>query len=94
MENAAPELPRLLIVDDSRMVRASIIKHLKGRYAYREEVNGEAAWQTLVLDPTIRAVISDLGMPVLDGFGHHLFVGRPSQSAGNNRNLSVGIYFI
>ena len=51
------------------MVRASIIKHLKGRYAYREEVNGEAAWQTLVLDPTIRAVISDLGMPVLDGFG-------------------------
>ncbi len=69
MENAAPELPRLLIVDDSRMVRASIIKHLKGRYAYREEVNGEAAWQTLVLDPTIRAVISDLGMPVLDGFG-------------------------
>jgi len=61
--------PRLLIVDDSRMVRASIIKHLKGHYDIREEADGEAAWQTLVLDHSIQAVISDLSMPVMDGFG-------------------------
>ncbi|HET7776712.1 MAG TPA: response regulator, partial [Azospira sp.] len=61
--------PRLLIVDDSRMVRASIIKHLKGHYDIREEGDGEAAWQTLVLDHDIQAVISDLSMPVMDGFG-------------------------
>ncbi len=61
--------PRLLIVDDSRMVRASIIKHLKGLYDIREEGDGEAAWQTLVLDHHIDAVISDLSMPVMDGFG-------------------------
>ena len=60
--------PRLLIVDDSRMVRASIIKHLKGLYDIREEGDGEAAWQTLVLDHHIDAVISDLSMPVMDGF--------------------------
>jgi len=62
-------LPRILVVDDSRMVRASIIKHLKGHYDIREEGDGEAAWQTLVLDLSVVAVISDLQMPKLDGFG-------------------------
>lgn len=62
-------LPRILVVDDSRMVRASIIKHLKGHYDIREEADGEAAWQTLVLDLSLVAVISDLQMPKLDGFG-------------------------
>ena len=62
-------LPRILVVDDSRMVRASIIKHLKGHFDVREEVDGEAAWQTLVLDLSLVAVISDLQMPKLDGFG-------------------------
>lgn len=64
-----PDLPRILIVDDSRMVRASLARHLKDLYEVREEGDGEAAWQTLVLDHTIAAVISDLQMPVLDGFG-------------------------
>lgn len=63
------DLPRVLIVDDSRMVRASLVRHLKGVYEVKEEGDGEAAWQTLVLDHTIAAVISDLQMPVLDGFG-------------------------
>ena len=69
------DLPRVLIVDDSRMVRTSLARHLKGIYEVREEGDGEAAWQTLVLDHTIAAVISDLQMPVLmaldfwSGFG-------------------------
>ncbi len=62
-------LPRILVVDDSRMVRVSIIKHLKGHFDVREESDGEAAWQTLVLDLSLVAVISDLQMPKLDGFG-------------------------
>ena len=60
---------RLLIADDSRMVRASIAKHLRERFDIREDVDGEAAWQTLLVDPEIRLLISDLGMPKLDGFG-------------------------
>ncbi|GHT89952.1 diguanylate cyclase response regulator [Betaproteobacteria bacterium] len=63
------DLRRILIVDDSRMVRASLGQHLNGVYEIREEENGESAWQTLVLDHSIKAVISDLQMPVLDGFG-------------------------
>ncbi len=62
------ELHRILIVDDSRVVRVSLIHHLKGHYEVREEGDGEAAWQSLVLDPTIKAVISDLQMPKLNGF--------------------------
>lgn len=61
-------LPRILVVDDSKVVRASLAHHLKGIYDVREEENGESAWQTLVLDHSIQAVISDLQMPKLDGF--------------------------
>lgn len=61
--------PRVLVVDDSRMVRASIIRHIRGRYEFREEPDGEAAWQALMVDPQIRLVITDIGMPQLDGFG-------------------------
>ena len=61
-------LPRILIVDDSRVVRMSLIQHLKGQYEVREEGDGEAAWQTLVLDHSIRAVISDLQMPKVNGY--------------------------
>jgi diguanylate cyclase (GGDEF)-like protein len=62
------ELPRILVVDDSRVVRMSLIHHLKGQFEVREESDGEAAWQTLVLDHSIRAVISDLQMPKLNGY--------------------------
>lgn len=65
--DATPK-PRVLIVDDSRMVRASIIKHVRDNYDIREEVDGEAGWETLLLDPTIQVVISDLSMPKLDGY--------------------------
>lgn len=62
------DLPRVLVVDDSRMVRMTLIKHLKGQFDVREESDGEAAWQTLVLDHSLRAVISDLQMPKMDGY--------------------------
>lgn len=62
-------LTKVLIVDDSRMVRASIIKHIRGRFEFREEADGEAAWQALVVDPSIELVMSDISMPNLDGYG-------------------------
>jgi len=62
-------LPRVLILYDSRMVRASIIRHVRDRFDVREEADGEAGWRTLLVDPTIQAVITDIGMPNLDGYG-------------------------
>ncbi|HJV49890.1 MAG TPA: response regulator [Noviherbaspirillum sp.] len=70
--DAAPDIsvkPRILIADDSRIVRASLIKHIEGMFEFREALNGEEAWEILLLDPNIRVVITDLTMPKLDGYG-------------------------
>ena len=63
------QLPRILIVDESRMVRAMLIKQIRDHYDFREEADGEAAWQVLVLDHSIQLVICSLSLPVLDGNG-------------------------
>ncbi|RJG05675.1 response regulator [Noviherbaspirillum cavernae] len=61
--------PRVLIADDSRIVRATLIKHIEGMFEFREALDGEQAWETLLVDPSIRVVITDLTMPKLDGYG-------------------------
>lgn len=66
---AIPVKPRVLIVDDSRIVRATLIKQIEGMFEFREALDGEQAWETLLLDPSIRVVITDLTMPKLDGYG-------------------------
>lgn len=65
--NNPNQLPRILIVDESRMVRAMLIRHIRDLYDFREEADGEAAWQVLVLDHSIELVICSLSLPVLDG---------------------------
>lgn len=62
-------LPRLLIVDSSKVVRLSLAKHLQAHFDVCLESNGESAWQTLILDPSIVAVVSGKAMSRLDGFG-------------------------
>ncbi len=61
--------PRVLIADDSRIVRATLIKHIQGMFEFREALDGEQAWEILLLDPNIRVLITDLTMPKLDGYG-------------------------
>ena len=63
------KLPKILIVDDSRIVRVTLIKHLKGNYEFHEEADGEAGWAALVADPELQVVLTDLSMPKLDGYG-------------------------
>lgn len=65
----APLLPRIMIVDDSRIVRAAIIKRIRDRFEVREEGDGEDGWEALLIDPSIRLVITDHSMPRLDGYG-------------------------
>lgn len=67
-EEETEVLPKILIVDDSRMVRASLSKQIRHRFRIREEVDGEAGWGALLVDPEIQLVLTDLGMPRLDGF--------------------------
>ncbi len=62
------KLPIVLIIDDSRMVRASIARHVQGAYEVREAADGEEGWNALLGEPRIKVVISDLSMPKLDGY--------------------------
>lgn len=61
-------LPPLLIVDNSKVVRLSLAKHLKTHFQICQESNGESAWQTLILDPSIVAVVAGKSLSRLDGF--------------------------
>gem|GEM_PF-378647 len=61
--------PRILIVDDSRVVRVSLTNILSDDYELIEAVDGADAWERLQQEPGIRLVISDLSMPRLDGLG-------------------------
>lgn len=63
------DLPHLLIVDASRVVRVSLAKNLKQYFEIREEDNAEFAWETLILDSSIVAVVCGLSLPKMDGIG-------------------------
>jgi diguanylate cyclase (GGDEF)-like protein len=63
------KLQKVLIVDASRVVRTSLAKSLKGHFEFVEDVDGESAWQTLVLDSSVVAVISGNKLALLDGIG-------------------------
>ena len=57
---------RILVLDGSRVVRATLSKHLKEDFEVIEESSGESAWQTLMLDAGISAVISGIHPLKLD----------------------------
>lgn len=60
------KLQKVLIVDASRVIRASLARYLKGHFKVCEDIDGESAWQTLVLDSAIVAVISGSHLARLD----------------------------
>ena len=69
MDSTASEQQRLLIVDDSKVVRVTARKILRDHFETIEAVNGENAWDILTSEKVFSLVISDLSMPELDGFG-------------------------
>ncbi|NOZ37877.1 MAG: diguanylate cyclase [Gammaproteobacteria bacterium] len=61
--------PRILAVDDSRVMRKAMTKVLGKDYDVVEAGDGEDAWTILTNDVDIQIVFTDLSMPYLDGFG-------------------------
>ena len=61
--------PRILVVDDSKVMRRAIAKILGKEYEVIEAEHGEDAWTLLLNDNSIQVVFTDLGMPYLDGYG-------------------------
>jgi diguanylate cyclase (GGDEF)-like protein len=68
---AAGDLPQrtVLLVDDSRFVRATFKRILEANFHVREEADGEAGWSAVESDKSVVMVFTDLSMPKLDGFG-------------------------
>jgi diguanylate cyclase (GGDEF)-like protein len=75
--------PKVLVVDDSRIVHAAIKKAIKDEYDTVEAYDGEEGWIKLRQDAEIQLVITDQGMPRLDGFG---LIGRILDSAVSRIN--------
>ena len=59
----------ILIVDDSRTVRAALSKVLSPYFAIIEAVDGEDGWKKLQVNAAIKLVVTDIMMPELDGYG-------------------------
>lgn len=59
----------VLVVDDSRVMRKAIERVLKSEFDLIEADDGEAGWNVLKGKSNIDVVISDVQMPVLDGYG-------------------------
>ncbi|MCS6944019.1 MAG: response regulator [Sutterellaceae bacterium] len=79
--------PRILIADDSHLVRASLTQSIRDHFDIREVADGEAAWQAILLDAAIRVVITDLAMPRVDGF--ELLTRVRSSKVSRIRDLPV-----
>jgi PleD family two-component response regulator len=61
--------PHALIADDSRIVRATLSKHLSDLFDFSEALDGEEAWEFFLGNASIDLLITDLTMPRLDGYG-------------------------
>jgi two-component system, cell cycle response regulator len=59
---------KVLVVDESRIVRASVAKRVTAQFGVREEADGDAAWHALLTDRNVVAVITDLKTPGLSGY--------------------------
>lgn len=59
--------PRVLFVDDSRLMRFAARRWLETRFEVVLAEDGESGWERLCGDPRIEAVITDLMMPGIGG---------------------------
>lgn len=67
-DHSGAEKPRVLVVDDSRVMRKAINKLVQNEFEVTEAEDGETGWQKLVNDSQIQVVIADVLMPKLDGY--------------------------
>jgi CheY-like chemotaxis protein/GGDEF domain-containing protein len=60
-------MSRILVVHSSKVIRATLARYLAPHFETIEALDGESAWQTLVLDHDIIAVIAGPDIPRLSG---------------------------
>jgi len=59
---------RVLVTDDSRVIRKAISRILSNEFELIEAEDGESAWHHLLRDDSIQVLVSDIEMPKLDGY--------------------------
>ena len=59
---------RVLVTDDSRVMRKAISKILQDDAELIEAENGEQGWNKLLGNDDIQVIITDIEMPILDGY--------------------------
>ena len=67
--NNPPGKVRILLVDDSKVMRKSAAKMLSDEFDVLTAEDGLDGLRQLEADNTIQIVFSDLSMPKLDGYG-------------------------
>lgn len=65
---AVTDKVRVLVADDSRVIRKAINKILSNEFVLIEAEDGETAWEHLLKDDSIEVLVSDIEMPKLDGY--------------------------
>lgn len=68
-QTAGKPKPRVLVVDDSRVIRKAVEKILGAEFDLQEAEDGESGWEQLAADEAVEVVVSDIEMPRLDGYG-------------------------
>lgn len=63
------KLGKILLAESSKVIRLTFTRHLSNHFDIREESSGESAWQSLVLDHSVVAVVSGQNLARLDGLG-------------------------
>lgn len=81
--------PKLLIIDDSKVVLLTAKKMLSSKFEVLLAKDGEDGWSKLVENTDVRVVFTDLGMPKLDGYGFIERVRKSDNEALNQLPLIV-----
>ena len=66
--NKKAKTDRVLVVEDHPVLLDFITTLLEDKYHISTAINGEMAWRLLQSDPSFDLIISDVMMPVMDGF--------------------------
>ena len=67
-EALPPRKPKLLIVDDSATIRATLSRAVGDEFDTIEATNGKEALRLAIEDQTIDLVVTDLEMPLMNGY--------------------------
>ena len=65
--DTAETRPRILLADDSKVIRTSAARILSEEFEVLLAVDGQDAWDQLRQQDDISAIFTDIGMPYLDG---------------------------